>query len=61
MLYKVFINQWRRPVKGDWVEEAKNNLAEFDINLSLDDLKNKSKSSFKKLVKTIKQKQQNLL
>ena len=39
-------------MKGDWVEEAKNNLAEFDINLSLDDLKNKSKSSFKKLVKT---------
>ena len=51
MLFKVFINQWRRPVKGDWVEEAKMNLEEFEINLSLDDLRNKSKSSFKKLVK----------
>ena len=51
MLYKTFITQWKHPVKGDWTEEVKTNLEELNISLELDDIKKKSKSSFKKLVK----------
>ena len=51
MLYRVFINQWKYPVKGDWVEEVKLNLSELGINLSLDEIKSKSKASFKRMVK----------
>ena len=51
MLYKTFITQWKHPVKGDWTEEVKTNLEELNINLELEDIKKKSKSSFKKLVK----------
>ena len=39
------------PVKGDWAEEVKTNLTELNICLELEDIKNKSKSSFKNLVK----------
>ena len=52
MLYKVFLYQWKFPVKGDWVLEAKKNLEELDIDLSLEDLRQKFAYSFKRLVKT---------
>ena len=51
MLYKVFMSQWKYPDKGDWVEEVKSNLKELGINLSLAEIKSKSKLSFKRLVK----------
>ena len=51
MLYKVFTSQWKYPVRGDWVLDAKKNLEELDINLSLEELRKKSAKSFKRLVK----------
>ena len=51
MLYETFITQWKYPVKGDWTLEVKANLTELNICLELEDIKNKSKSSFKNLVK----------
>ena len=52
MLYKVFISQWKYPVKDDWTEEAKTNLEELGIDLTLEQLKLKSINSFKRMVKT---------
>ena len=51
MLYKTFIAQWKYPVKDDWTEEAKSNLSELKINLSLEEIKKKSADSFKRMVK----------
>jgi hypothetical protein len=51
MLYKVFISQWKYPVKGDWTEEVKTNMKDFEIDMSLDELKLKSTDSFKRIVK----------
>ena len=39
---KVFVSQWKYPVKDDWTEEARLNLSELDINLSLEEIKRKS-------------------
>ena len=52
MLYQFFITQWTNPTKGDWTEEVKENLVEFEIQADFQFLKSKSKDSFKKLVKT---------
>ena len=49
MLYRVFITQWKFPIKDDWTEEAKANFKQLKINLSLDEIKKKSKNSFKRL------------
>ena len=38
MLYKVFMAQWKYPVRGDWVLEVQKNLVELDIDLSLEEL-----------------------
>ena len=35
MLYKVFMAQWKYPVRGHWVLEVQKNLFELDIDLSL--------------------------
>ena len=51
MLHKVFITQWKYPVKDDWTEQAKINMKELDINLNLEEIKTKSANSFKRLVK----------
>ena len=51
MLYKVFETQWKYPGRGDWTEEVKVNLIELDINLSIDEMRKKSKNSFKRMVK----------
>ena len=52
MLYQFFITQWTNPTKGDFTEEVKENLVEFEIQADFQFLKSKSKDSFKKLVKT---------
>jgi hypothetical protein len=39
-------------VHNDWAEEAKANLQELDMDLTLEELKLKSKNSFKRMVKT---------
>ena len=51
MLYKVFISQWKYPLKGDWTLEVQNDLVELGLDLDLEQIKNKSKNSFKRLVK----------
>ena len=51
MLFKVFKTQWEHPVKGDWVLEVKENMIEFGMSMSLDEIKRTSKSKFKHLVK----------
>ena len=51
MLYKAFIAQWTYPVKDDWTIKVKENLEEFGISSSLEDLKTKSANSFKRMVK----------
>ena len=50
MLPKVFRAQLRRPVKGDWTEIVKKDLEDFDIKLSFDEIRRKTKDSFKKIV-----------
>ena len=52
MAHKFFLSQWKYPVRDDWTLEAKENLKELDINLTLEEIKKKSKNSFKRLVKT---------
>ena len=51
MLFRFFESQWKYPVKNDWVNQVKEDLVEFDLDLSLDDIKVKSKNVFKKMVK----------
>ena len=39
------------PIKNDWVNQVKEDLIYFDINIDLEQVKKQSKNSFKKLVK----------
>ena len=51
MLYRVFKTQWDYPVKGDWVLEVKEDMLQFGISMSLEEILKTSKSKFKNLVK----------
>ena len=51
MLHKAFVAQWKYPAKDDWTEEAKQNLKQLGLDLSLDELQKKSQNSFKRMVK----------
>ena len=51
MLSKVFQSLIINPVKQDWTEQVKGDLFEFKIWLIFDEIKQKSKKSFKKYVK----------
>ena len=51
MLYSFFITQWNNPTKGDWTEYVKQDLEDFHIDISFESIQNKSKNSFKKLIK----------
>ena len=51
MLHKMFLTQWKYPVRGDWTEQTKQDLKDLDIQISLDQLKSKSKGSFKRFLK----------
>ena len=50
MLPKVFRAQLRRPSKGDWTEIVQNDLIDFEIKLSFEEIKKTSEYSFKKKV-----------
>ena len=52
MIVKFFLAQWYQPVKLDWTEQVKQDLSDFKINLSFEEMKAKSKMAFKKYVKT---------
>ena len=52
MLHKFFITQWKYPaVRGEWTEQVKLDLSEFDIVEDLQWIKSKSKLAFHKMVK----------
>ena len=51
MVYNVFQAQWNRPVKNDWTLYVKQDLKDFQMECSLDNVKAKSAESFKNLVK----------
>ena len=51
MIHKVFIQQWNDPIKLDWTEQVKIDLADFHILPNLKEIKKKSKNCFKKMVK----------
>ena len=51
MLYKFFCAQWKYPIKSDWTEQVRLDLAEFGIPVDLDYILDKSKSKFQKIVK----------
>ena len=55
MLKKVFIEQWRNPVKNDWTEEVKLNLIEFKLNQNWENLKEVSYNVFKNRVEKMGQ------
>ena len=46
------LSQLNNPVKQDWTEQVKTDLFDFKIGLSFNEMKHKSKKSFKKYVKT---------
>ena len=50
LLKDIFIEQKNEPKQGDWVSIVKKDLKKLDIKLSFNEIKNMSKSSFKKLV-----------
>ena len=51
MLYKVFMAQWRYPVKDDWTLKVKQNLEDFGFSQNLENIKIQSANSFKRSVK----------
>ena len=52
MLYTFFQTQWYNETPGDWTQQIKIDLEDLGISCDLEDIKTKSKYSFKKLVKT---------
>ena len=51
MLFSFFITQWHNPCRGDWTEQVKEDLCDFEIPCSFDYIERKSKETFKKIVK----------
>ena len=52
MLHKFFLAQWNHPApRGEWTEQTKLDLQEFDISEDLEFIKSKSEFVFKKMVK----------
>ena len=51
MIHRVFMMQWKQPVKSDWTEQVKVDLFDFNIQPNLDVIKKQFKNAFKKLVK----------
>ena len=51
MTLNVFMAQWKKPVKKDWTNQVKKDLADFRMDVNLFEIKKKSIESFKKYVK----------
>ena len=51
MLYAFFITQRHNPTRGDWTEQVKVDLEDFDIPCSFEYIEKKSKNAFKRIVK----------
>ena len=52
MLYRFFVAQWKQTCKHDWTKQVKLDLLDLGITDNLQSIKEKSKLSFKSLVKT---------
>ena len=52
MVYSFFITQWYNPTRGDWTEQVKKDLVDFDLPIDFDFIQSKSKEAFKKMVKS---------
>ena len=46
------MTQWNNPTKGDWTEQVKVDLADFEISSDFNEVRSKTKMTFKKNVKT---------
>ena len=46
-----FFTQWANPTRGDWSEQVKVDLKDFEIPINFDEIKSKSKEAFKRKVK----------
>ena len=51
MVFSFFITQWYSPSPGDWTEQVKEDLSDFNIPCSFDLIEKKSAEAFKKFVK----------
>ena len=51
MLFSFFITQWYNPSRGDWTEQVKADMKEFNIPEDFEHIRSKSKVSFKKIVR----------
>ena len=51
MISIFFSTQWNNPCRGDWSEQIKIDLKDFGIDCNFDEIRSKSKDSFKHLVK----------
>ena len=51
LIHQFLIAQSENPSKSDWVTTVRNDLRDLEINLTFEDIKNTSKSVFKKIVK----------
>ena len=52
MLFSFFMTQWHNPTRGDWTEQVKEDLEDFNIPCAFEFIRSKSKEAFKRLVKT---------
>ena len=46
MLSIFFMTQWNNPTKGDWTEQVKVDLAEFELSCDFDQIRSKTKMTF---------------
>ena len=51
MLSVFFSTQWNNPSKGDWSEQIKSDLSDFNISCDFNWIRSKSKDAFKNIVK----------
>ena len=51
MVCSFFITQLYNPTRGDWTEQVKKDLVDFDLPIDFDFIQSKSKEAFKKVVK----------
>ena len=51
MLQKFFQTQWKYPVKDDWTSQHQKDIEDLKIDMSLEEIKQKSEYSFKRYVK----------
>ena len=51
LLFRFFMAQLRNPTQGDWATSVIEDIDELELGLQLDDIKNMTKNSFRKIVK----------